>query len=172
MSVLIWCGSSSLFASTDNPARRGECQEAANIQYTLTAGAATFEDWSWAFPNALDGHGCRTTRAGCAQPMSTVLSRLDSASRPLAGPAKRYQALMGKRLHLRPLSPARVREMLQDILEGRLSVYRHLDGHGLTGYVVDHHAHLHLRQTTAIHRATKVRQQALVTQLPLWQTAQ
>lgn len=105
------------------------------------------------------------------QDVSILLSRLDSVSRPMPATVVGLQPIMGEWLHMRRRPRAFIRTILDDLLAGRVPVYKRVDGNGLSAYYIDHQASDRLRFATEAHHASVARAQAIANQLSLWEQA-
>lgn len=105
------------------------------------------------------------------QDISALLSRLDSASRPVQASDVGLQPLMGDWLHMRLRPRACLAQILNDILGGRVPLFKRLDKVGLRAYFVGPSAPLHLRCLGGAHRAANRIARNTPTQQSLWEEA-
>lgn len=105
------------------------------------------------------------------QEIALLLSRLDSAARPLPANPKSMQPLMGAWLHMRYRHRPLMRQVLDELLEGQLPLYRSLERPGLQAYFVDHTAPDRLRWLSTAHYKLAANARAAAGQLSLWEAA-
>jgi hypothetical protein len=105
------------------------------------------------------------------QEVSSLLTRLDNVARPMPAHLARLLPLMGSWLHMRHRARSSMKQVLDELLEGRLPAYKSLEQDGLRAYFVDHTAPARLMWLSETHYAAKSRERAMATQLPLWETA-
>lgn len=105
------------------------------------------------------------------QDISALMSRLDSASRPVPASNLGLQPLMGDWLHMRRRPRACIAQVLADILEGRVSLFKRLDKQGLQAFLVDPSAPTRLRSISEAHLAANKIARNAPTQRSLWEEA-
>lgn len=105
------------------------------------------------------------------QGISALLSRLDSASRPVQESDVGLQPLMGEWLHMRHRPRACLAQILTDILGGCVPLFKRLDKEGLQAYFVGPAAPLRLRRLGEAHRAADRIARNTPTQHSLWEEA-
>ncbi len=105
------------------------------------------------------------------QDISALLSRLDSASRPVPASNTGLQPLVGDWLHMRRRPRACIALVLADILEGRVPLFKRLDKEGLQAFLVDPSAPTRLRSISEAHHATNKIARNAPTQRSLWEKA-
>lgn len=103
------------------------------------------------------------------QDISSLLSRLDNASRPVQASDVGLQPLMGDWLHMRHRPRACIAQILTDILEGRVPLFKRLDKEGLQAYFVGPSAPLRLRCLGEAHHAANRVARNAPTQRTLWE---
>ncbi len=105
------------------------------------------------------------------QDISLLLSRLDSASRPVTTSDAGLRPLMGEWLHMRRRPRACISMILADILEGRVPLFKRLDKVGLAAFLVDASAPIRLRALSDAHLAADRVARNASTQRSLWEDA-
>jgi len=103
------------------------------------------------------------------QDVSALLSRLDSASRPSPEPSVGLQPLMGDWLHMCRRPRACIAKILEDILDGRVPLYKRLDKEGMQAYFVGPAALTRLLSLSEAHRAANRSGRNSTTQSSLWE---
>lgn len=64
-----------------------------------------------------------------------------------------------------------IRQIFGEVLEGRLPLFKRLDGEGLQAYLVDPTAPARLRWLSEAHLASKARERTTAGQCSLWELA-
>lgn len=105
------------------------------------------------------------------QDISALLSRLDSVSRPVPASNLGLQPLMGEWLHMRRRPRACIAQVLADILEGRVPLFKCLGKEGLQAFLVDPAAPTRLRAISEAHHAANKIARNTPTQQSLWEKA-
>lgn len=105
------------------------------------------------------------------QEVAALLTRLDDASRPMPASAKHIEPLMGPWLHMRRRVRPEIRTVLDELLAGRLPLYKNMERQGLQAYCVDYAAPARLRWLSEAHHAAQARQRTMATQRSLWDVA-
>lgn len=105
------------------------------------------------------------------QDVSALLSRLDSVSMPWPVRSLQLEPLMGDWLHMRRRPRFLIKQLLGEVLEGSVPIFKRLDREGLQAYFVDHTAPARLRWLTKAHHATNAMERNTAAQLALWELA-
>jgi hypothetical protein len=103
--------------------------------------------------------------------VGALIARLNDVALPVPARHGHLQPLLGEWIHMPGRVRNVVRQVLDELLAGRIRLYRDLGAGGLEAYLVDEAAPAQLRRLSEVNKARSARLRSTSTQIEMWAAA-